>query len=114
MQASGKPLDKDGQDPEKMTPPDPRPSPAPAAGQELPVELSLSRQERLSYTQERLEIDQELELQRTKSKPISLRKSADGTILVDWYTTDDPANPQNWSQRKKIFVLTQIWYILCF
>lgn len=33
----------------------------------------------------------------------------DGTILVDWYTTDDPANPQNWSFRKKMFVTFQIW-----
>jgi DHA1 family multidrug resistance protein-like MFS transporter len=27
-----------------------------------------------------------------------------GTIVVDWYSTDDPANPQNWSMKKKIFV----------
>ena len=28
--------------------------------------------------------------------------------LVDWYATDDPANPQNWSQKKKAFVAFQI------
>jgi DHA1 family multidrug resistance protein-like MFS transporter len=28
-------------------------------------------------------------------------KTVDGVILADWYTTDDAANPQNWSQRKK-------------
>lgn len=33
---------------------------------------------------------------------------ADGTILVDWYTTDDPANPQNWSTTKKGVVTSLI------
>lgn len=33
----------------------------------------------------------------------------DGTILVDWYDTDDPENPQNWSPKKKYFVTFQIW-----
>lgn len=31
-----------------------------------------------------------------------------GTIVVDWYTTDDPANPQNWAMNKKVFVSTII------
>ena len=69
---------------------------------------TLSRQRSLPWTEERLELDRQLELEKTKSKPISLSKSADGTILVDWYTTDDPENPQNWSQGKKMFVLMQI------
>jgi DHA1 family multidrug resistance protein-like MFS transporter len=75
------------------------------------IEPSLTRQLSQPYTQERLEVDEELELERTKSRPISLHKSADGTVLVDWYTTDDPANPQNWSKGKKVFVLTQIWCV---
>ena len=36
--------------------------------------------------------------------------SKDGTVLVDWYSSDDPANPQNWSSKKKAFVATEIWY----
>ncbi|KAK9235500.1 major facilitator superfamily domain-containing protein [Lipomyces kononenkoae] len=32
------------------------------------------------------------------------RLTADGIVLVDWYTTDDPDNPQNWSPWKKHFV----------
>ncbi|KAH7390563.1 major facilitator superfamily domain-containing protein [Pyrenochaeta sp. MPI-SDFR-AT-0127] len=32
----------------------------------------------------------------------------DGTILVDWYDTDDIENPQNWSFNKKSVVLAQI------
>jgi DHA1 family multidrug resistance protein-like MFS transporter len=72
------------------------------------LSLTISRQRSLPWTQDRLSLDQQLELEKTKSKPISLTKSANGTILVDWYTTDDPDNPQNWSQGKKMFVLIQI------
>ena len=35
---------------------------------------------------------------------------ADGTILVDFYDTDDADNPQNWSLRKKMFVQ----FIICY
>lgn len=31
--------------------------------------------------------------------------------IVDWYGSDDPANPRNWSTWKKRFVTFQIWYI---
>lgn len=60
------------------------------------------------YSEERLEIEQELELARTKTTPIAPQKTSDGTILVDWYTTDDPANPQNWSNGKRGFVALTI------
>jgi DHA1 family multidrug resistance protein-like MFS transporter len=43
------------------------------------------------------------------SAPIVPAVLDDGTILVDWYTTDDPENPQNWSLGKKSFVTFQIW-----
>ena len=42
------------------------------------------------------------------TRPIIPTKTADGIILVDWYTTDDPANPQNWSFGKKALVMVQI------
>jgi DHA1 family multidrug resistance protein-like MFS transporter len=45
---------------------------------------------------------------KTQSSPIAPEKLDDGTILVDWYTTDDPANPQNWSLKKKVFVMSSI------
>ena len=32
------------------------------------------------------------------------QRTADGNILVDCYTTDDPENPQNWSNSKRAFV----------
>ncbi|KAF2150290.1 MFS general substrate transporter [Myriangium duriaei CBS 260.36] len=34
--------------------------------------------------------------------------STSGIILVDWYGTDDPENPHNWSSPKKAFVALQI------
>jgi hypothetical protein len=55
--------------------------------------------------------DPESELQKEKSLPILPQKSTDGRILVDWYTTDDDKNPQNWSLRKKVFVSFLIWSV---
>jgi len=66
--------------------------------------LGLQRTQTLPYTAERLAVERELAVERTKSRPIAPTKTADGTILVDWYSTDDPANPQNWSQKKKFLV----------
>ncbi|PYH87530.1 major facilitator superfamily transporter [Aspergillus ellipticus CBS 707.79] len=46
--------------------------------------------------------DEELAIKKTTS--IAPKENAEGHILVDWYTTDDPENPQNWAQTKKTFV----------
>ncbi len=63
-----------------------------------------TRESTRPYTEERLEVEAELAVERTKTLPIVPQKTSDGTILVDWYTTDDPSNPQNWSLGKKNFV----------
>lgn len=70
--------------------------------------LGLQRTRKLPYTNERLDIGKKLEVERTKSRPILPARTADGTVLVDWYNTDDPANPQNCPQKKKAFVAFQI------
>jgi len=80
---------------------------------------ALTRTRTLPYTQERLREEQEIALERKESTPIVATRTEDGTILVDWYTTDDPDNPQvslssfmrswdkilkfpkNWSRKKK-------------
>lgn len=63
------------------------------------------------YSVERFEQEQELAMNKTKSLPIAPTTTADGnSILVTWYTTDDPENPQNWSQTKKSMVLLQLGY----
>ena len=64
----------------------------------------------MPYTNERMQAERTLEMGRTKSLPIVPQKTADDKILVDWYTTDDPANPQNWTTSKKSFVV----FMLCF
>lgn len=63
-----------------------------------------SRESTMPYTEQRLDVEAEMAIERTKSLPIVPQKTSDGNILVDWYTTDDPANPQNWSLRKKNLV----------
>ncbi|KAF2653747.1 MFS general substrate transporter [Lophiostoma macrostomum CBS 122681] len=47
-------------------------------------------------------------IEKGPSRPIEPEKLHDGTILVDWYTTDDAENPQNWSFGRKAVVLAQI------
>ena len=70
--------------------------------------LGLQRTQTLPFSPARLEVEQELAAEKTKSRPIVPTKTANGLTLVDWYKTDDPANPQNWSQKKKAFVALQI------
>ncbi|EXJ62770.1 hypothetical protein A1O7_03209 [Cladophialophora yegresii CBS 114405] len=43
------------------------------------------------------------------SRAIAPQVTSDGVILVDWYATDDPENPQNWSRGKKSIVVLQIY-----
>jgi len=43
------------------------------------------------------------------SRPLTPERTVDNRILVTWYTTDDQANPQNWSQGKKALVILQIY-----
>jgi DHA1 family multidrug resistance protein-like MFS transporter len=70
----------------------------------LGLRRTKSRLDATPYTEERREIEAELALQRTVTKPIVPQKTANGKILVDWYTTDDPANPQNWSNGKRFLI----------
>ena len=52
-----------------------------------------------------------------ESNQLVLPRTSDGTILVDWYTTNDPANPQNWSLGKRNFVCLILclytWAVYC-
>jgi DHA1 family multidrug resistance protein-like MFS transporter len=59
-------------------------------------------------------LDIEPEIGPVKKLPNSCIKSdqkKEHLILIDWYTTDDAANPRNWSSSKKAFVTLQIWYV---
>ncbi|KAL8931362.1 MAG: hypothetical protein Q9211_007017, partial [Gyalolechia sp. 1 TL-2023] len=88
-------------------------SPPQAPGRERPIgdsngdaETAATRTKSREFNG--VESDRELSLERTKSVPVVPTKTADGTILVDWYTTDDPANPQNWPRAKRAFVALHI------
>jgi DHA1 family multidrug resistance protein-like MFS transporter len=47
-------------------------------------------------------------LARPPTQPIVPERTHDGLILVDFYTTDDPENPQNWSLTRKGVATLQI------
>ena len=47
-------------------------------------------------------------LEKVHSTPITPRKTKDGTILVDWYLTDDAAKPHNLTSRRRFAVATII------
>ncbi|TFB00124.1 Caffeine resistance protein 5 [Trichoderma ghanense] len=46
---------------------------------------------------------------RSQHSIIHPKKLESGITLVDWYSTDDADNPQNWSSKKKVFVVLQIY-----
>lgn len=74
----------------------------------LGLQRTTSREETTPYTADRLEVDERHELEKTRSIPIVPRKTKDGAILVDWYYSDDPENPQNWSNARRAVVTTII------
>ncbi|KAJ5182284.1 hypothetical protein N7449_012431 [Penicillium cf. viridicatum] len=67
-----------------------------------------STQTSMQFTEARLEADEQHEIEKVKSIPIAPRKTKDGSILVDWYYTDDSENPHNWSNRKRALVTIMI------
>lgn len=74
----------------------------------LGFQRTRSRHDTIPYSSDRLEVDEQHELEKTKSIPIVPRKTKDGAILVDWYSSDDPENPQNWSNLRRALVTTII------
>lgn len=75
----------------------------------VPIHASLSRTSVQGHSHPPTGLEHHLTtttISRAPSQQIIPQRTSDGAILVDWYTTDDPANPQNWSLRKKIFAGT--------
>ena len=67
-----------------------------------------STQTSLTATDIRLQLEEQHEIEKTKSIPITPKKTKDGAILVDWYYTDDSENPHNWTNRKRALIATII------
>ncbi|KAK5685758.1 hypothetical protein LTR17_026957 [Elasticomyces elasticus] len=72
---------------------------------DLGMTRTKSKHYSLPYSSERVDAERQLDLERTQTLPIIPQVTSDGIILVDWYTTDDPANPHNWSSRKRALVV---------
>lgn len=58
---------------------------------------------------------EDLEFGRKESRIVVPKRTANGVILVDWYTDDDPENPQNWPSIVKSMVVlltcTYTWVV---
>jgi DHA1 family multidrug resistance protein-like MFS transporter len=76
----------------------------------LAAKRTKSRGETFAYTQARLEVEQQLNLERTISLPIVPKKTSDGIVLVDWYTNDDSENPYNWPVSRRHWTT----FVMCF
>ncbi|KAJ2972472.1 hypothetical protein NUW58_g9179 [Xylaria curta] len=48
--------------------------------------------------------DIERAIEKAKSASLVPRRTTDGTILVDWYSTDDPENPRNWTNLRRALI----------
>ncbi|KAM0563737.1 hypothetical protein ACHAPJ_001469 [Fusarium lateritium] len=77
-----------------------------------PMHLHRSRSpgETQAYTVDRLEADEEHEVEKVKSIPVVPKRTKDGHILVDWYYSDDNENPHNWTNNRRLGVAL----IICF
>lgn len=75
-------------------------------GDAVPVRLHRSRspQETAAYTVDRLEADEEHDVEKVKSIPVVPKRTKDGHILVDWYYSDDNENPHNWTNNRRVGV----------
>jgi len=68
----------------------------------------LSRSSSRPYTPSRQDLERALHPSETRSTALAPTRTPDGIILVEWYSTDDAANPQNWSKLKKSMALLQL------
>ena len=75
----------------------------------LAMTRTKSKHYTLPYSNDRFEAEQQLAIEKTRSASIIPQRTADGLILVDWYTVDDPANPQNWPRGIRAFVV----FLIC-
>lgn len=78
------------------------------SGLETRITRTKTRETTVPWSEERFDVEQQEAAERMKSAVIVPTKTSDGIILVDWYTTDDPANPLNWSSAKKAYVCVLI------
>ncbi|KAF5249083.1 hypothetical protein FANTH_5609 [Fusarium anthophilum] len=72
--------------------------------QPMRLHRSRSPQDTQAYTVDRLEADEEHDVEKVKSIPVVPKRTKDGSILVDWYFSDDNENPHNWTNNRRLGV----------
>lgn len=70
-------------------------------GGRIQLHRTRSANETHAYTIDRLQVDEQHELEKVKSIPVVPKRTRDGAILVDWYYSDDAENPHNWTNKKR-------------
>lgn len=70
------------------------------AAQPLPAGRQ-SAEEEAHPTTPNADIEQQSPIEPQQSRVLQPQKTPEGVILIDWYTSDDKANPQNWTSKKK-------------
>ncbi|KAK5689962.1 hypothetical protein LTR17_026088 [Elasticomyces elasticus] len=80
-------------------------------GQHPDAVRRLSRTSSRPYTPSHADLERAISHASHRTQPsiaLAPTKTSDGNILVEWYSTDDASNPQNWTYLKKSLVLTQL------
>lgn len=71
---------------------------------------TMSRESTKPWTRERYQAEREEAAERAQSTIIVPTRTADGITLIDWYSTTDPENPQNWSSGRKLISVAVIFF----
>ncbi|KAI5463085.1 major facilitator superfamily domain-containing protein [Mariannaea sp. PMI_226] len=79
-------------------------------GSPIRLQRTRSTQDTQPFSRERLEAEEHHEIEKVKSIPVVPKRTKDGAILVDWYYSDDTANPHNWTNNTRLGVSL----IICF
>ena len=80
-----------------------------ALSRHMTITRTKTRESTVPWTVDRMATEEREAIERKESRIIVPQKTAEGIILVDWYSTDDPENPQNWSLGKKAWVTWVLW-----
>lgn len=73
------------------------------------LERVKTREQTMPWSLDRMYTEDREAIERQESQILAPQKTSDGIILVDWYTTDDPENPQNWPFIKKAWATWVLW-----